>query len=106
MRGVVDATLIESFRGDGAVCLRGALSADDVALIERGIERNLESPSARALVASREDDPGRFFEDFCNWEVSEELEQVIREWGAAPRPAELWARRTVRLFHDHVFVKE
>ena len=103
---MVDAQLIEAFRRDGAVCIRGVLSADDVALIERGIERNLESPSGRALVASREDDPGRFFEDFCNWEVIDEFERVIRGSGVAEDAAELMGSDTVRLFHDHVLVKE
>jgi ectoine hydroxylase-related dioxygenase (phytanoyl-CoA dioxygenase family) len=103
---VVDAQLIDAFRRDGAACIRGVLSADDVALIERGIERNLESPSGRALVASREDDPGRFFEDFCNWEVIDEFERVIRGSGVAEDAAELMGSDTVRLFHDHVLVKE
>src|SRR6476659_5525669 len=50
---------IEAFRRDGAVCVRGAFTADEVALVERGIERNLADPSPRALVASRPDDTGR-----------------------------------------------
>src|SRR6185369_16571656 len=97
---------IESFRRDGAVCIRGAVSADDVALIERGIERNLATPSDRALVASREDDPGRFFEDFCNWDAIDELGEVIRTSPVAETAGELMGSRTVRLFHDHVLVKE
>jgi hypothetical protein len=43
----------EDFRRDGAVCVRGAFSPGQVALVERGIERNLSEPSERALVASR-----------------------------------------------------
>ena len=66
---------VEAFRRDGAVCVRGAFTAEEVALVERGIERNLAEPSPRALVASRPDDPGRFFEDFCNWDRIPEYEQ-------------------------------
>jgi hypothetical protein len=61
------STLHDDFERDGAVSVRGAFSTGDVALVERGIERNLAEPSERANVASRPDDPGRFFEDFCNW---------------------------------------
>ena len=60
--------LVEAFRRDGAVCVRGAFSEADRALAETAIEANLAEPSERALVASRPDDPGRFFEDFCNWQ--------------------------------------
>ena len=66
---------IEAFRRDGAVCVRGAFTAEEVALVERGIERNLADPSPRALVASRSDDTGRFVEDFCNWDRIGEYER-------------------------------
>ena len=71
--------LIEDFRRDGAVRVRGAFTPEQVALVERGIERNLAEPSERALIASRDDDPGRFIEDFCNW-------QRIPEYGSSSAP--------------------
>src|SRR5207248_9775268 len=75
--------LVEDFRRDGAVCVRAAFTPEQVAPVERGIERNLASPSARALVASRPGDPGRFFEDFCNWDRVPEYEEFIRTSPAA-----------------------
>jgi ectoine hydroxylase-related dioxygenase (phytanoyl-CoA dioxygenase family) len=69
----------EDFQRDGAVCVRGAFSPGQVSLVERGIERNLAEPSERAMVASKPDDPGRFFEDFCNWERIPEFEEFIRD---------------------------
>ena len=98
--------LRDDFQRDGAVCVRGAFSAAEIALVERGIERNLAEPSERANVASRPDDPGRFFEDFCNWQRIPEFEQFIRESPAAAVAAELMGSRRVRLFHDHLLVKE
>jgi ectoine hydroxylase-related dioxygenase (phytanoyl-CoA dioxygenase family) len=99
-------TLHEDFRRDGAVCVRGAFSPADVELVERGIERSLAEPSERALVASRPDDPGRFFEDFCNWDRIPEFEEFIRTSPAAAIAADLMGSQTVRLFHDHLLVKE
>ena len=72
----------------------------------RGIERNLAEPSELALVASRPDDPGRFFEDFRGWQRIPEYEEFIRESPAAQIAGELMGSRHVRLFHDHVLVKE
>jgi ectoine hydroxylase-related dioxygenase (phytanoyl-CoA dioxygenase family) len=102
----VTAELVDSFRRDGAVCVRGVFSAAEIALVERGIERNLAEPSKRALVASREDDPGRFFEDFCNWQRIPEYEAFVRSSPAAAIAGELMGSDHVRLFHDHLLVKE
>ena len=60
--------MVQDFQRDGAVCIRQLLNADEVALLREGIDANLAAPSPRAKVASRPDDPGRFFEDFCNWQ--------------------------------------
>ena len=98
--------LIEDFRRDGAVRVRGAFTPDEVALVERGIERNLASPSERALVASRDDDAGRFVEDFCNWQRIPEYEQFIRRSQAASIAGQLMGTGQVRLYHDHMLVKE
>ena len=96
----------EAFRRDGAVCVRGAFSSEEIALLERGIERNLAQPSPRAIVASRPDDPGRFVEDFCNWQEIPEYEEFVRESGAAAIAGELMGSERVRLYHDHLLVKE
>lgn len=98
--------LVEVFRRDGAVCVPGAFSPEEVALVERGIERNLASPSPRAIVASRPDDPGRFVEDFCNWQAVPEYEEFVRDSPAAAIAGELMDATRVRLFHDHLLVKE
>ena len=63
----VDAALIDAFRSDGAVVLRGMLTPAQVDLLRAGIDANLAAPSARAKVASRREDPGYFVEDFCCW---------------------------------------
>jgi ectoine hydroxylase-related dioxygenase (phytanoyl-CoA dioxygenase family) len=103
---VVAAELVDAFRRDGAVCVRSAFSHDEVELVARGIERNLAEPSERALIASRPDDPGRFFEDFRGWQRIPEYEQFIRDSPAARIAGELMGSTEVRLFHDHVLVKE
>jgi ectoine hydroxylase-related dioxygenase (phytanoyl-CoA dioxygenase family) len=102
----ITAEHVEAFSRDGAVCVRGAFSGDEIELVERGIERNLAEPSERALVASRPDDPGRFFEDFCNWQRIAEYEEFVRRSPAAAIAGRLMGSEQVRLFHDHLLVKE
>ena len=100
------APRIADYRRDGAVCVRGAFSAADVALVAAGIERNLADPSPRGLVASPADDAGRFFEDFCNWDRIPEYERFIRTSAAGAIAGALMGSRAVRLYHDHLLVKE
>ena len=102
----VDHDTVTSFRVNGAVVVRGLFTPDEVATVERGIERNLADPSPLFLVASREDDPGRFVEDFCSWQRIPEFEDIAFTSRAADAAAALMQSGTVRLFHDHVLVKE
>src|ERR1039457_3788817 len=75
---VTDAD-IDAFQSDGAVCLRQLLRPDQIELLRAGIEANLAQPSPRAKVASGTDDPGRFIEDFCNWQYNEYYRRFIFE---------------------------
>lgn len=95
-----------AFARDGAVCIRGLFSAEELALAERGIERNIASPSSNSKVASRPDDPGYFFQDFCNWQRIPEYRTLIFESAAPKVAAELMNASEVRLHHDHLLVKE
>ena len=97
---------IAAFRRDGAVCIRGLLSADELALLCRGIEANLAAPSPRAKIASRPDDPGFFIEDFCNWQEIDAYRRFIVDSPLALLAQRLMGSRTVRLYHDHLLVKE
>ncbi|WP_144112795.1 phytanoyl-CoA dioxygenase family protein [Paraburkholderia sp. BCC1886] len=104
-RAVTSAT-IDDFRRDGAVVIRQIFTQDEVALLGRGIESNLKTPSPRAKVASRPDDPGWFFEDFCNWQENDAYRDFIFESAAPAVAGALLGSETVRLYHDHLLVKE
>ncbi len=103
---VVDPAMVRQFRTRGATVARGLFSPDEVALVERGIERNLADPGPLFTVASTDSDPGRFVEDFCNWQRIEEFEKIAFESRAADVAGALMGSSQVRLFHDHVLVKE
>jgi ectoine hydroxylase-related dioxygenase (phytanoyl-CoA dioxygenase family) len=102
----VDDQTIEEFRTNGVTIVRGLFSPDEVALVERGIEKNLVDPSPMFKVASRPDDPGKFVEDFCNWQRIDEYRRIAFESRAADVAGALMGSRVVRLYHDHMLVKE
>lgn len=106
MRERVTPELVQAFARDGAVCLHQLLTPDEVALLRAGIDANLAKPSPRAKIASRPDDPGRFFEDFCNWQDIEQFARFVTDSPVALAAQQLMQSSSVRLYHDHVLVKE
>lgn len=90
---------------DGAVCVRGAFSPEMVALATEAIESNLASLSSLAKRASPIDD-GAFVEDFCSWSRLPLLERFVFESGVGALAGELLRAQTIRLYHDHMLVKE
>jgi len=106
VRERVTPELVDTFARDGAVCLRQLLTPDEVALLRAGIDANLAAPSERAKIASRPDDPGRFFEDFCNWQAIPQFQRFVTEAPVALAAQRLMDSPSVRLYHDHVLVKE
>jgi ectoine hydroxylase-related dioxygenase (phytanoyl-CoA dioxygenase family) len=99
------ADLAEAFRLEGAVVVRGALSPRLVELAREAIDANLEALSPLAKRASSADD-GAFVEDFCNWSRIPAIERFVRESDLAQLAHELTGSATIRLYHDHVLVKE
>lgn len=102
----LDPTTLEDYERDGAVRIRGLFSSEQIADLTRGIEENLLRPSPLAQVASDPDDPGWFFEDFCNWRVIAAYRRLIFESGVGAVAAELMRSHEARLYHDHLLVKE
>ena len=102
----VTEQMVADYQRDGAVCIRQLLRPEELALLEAGIESNLASLSPRAKLASRAEDPGRFVEDYCNWQRIGAYRRFIFESPLAWVAQALMGSREVRLYHDHLLVKE
>jgi ectoine hydroxylase-related dioxygenase (phytanoyl-CoA dioxygenase family) len=93
------------YQRDGAVCVRQAFSPEEIAWATEAIDANLADLSTRAKRASAATD-GAFIEDFCNWNRLPAMERFIRDSPAAEIAGGLTGSETIRLYHDHVLVKE
>ncbi len=102
----LDSATVQAYARDGAVVLRGVLTPAELKRLEEGIEHNLAHLSPLALVASEPDDPGRFVEDFCTWADNPAYDDVLRHSALPHLSAQLMSSRSVRLYHDHLLVKE
>lgn len=102
----VNPQIVADYARDGAVVIRGCFTPEQVELVRAGVARNLAEPGPLAAVASEDADTGRFIEDFCNWQRIGEYEEFIRTSPAAQIARELMQSDHVRLYHDHLLVKE
>ena len=103
---MIDSDVVERFQRDGAVCIRALCRADEIELLRAGIDANLADPSVRVKIASDANDPGRFVEDFCNWQQNPHYRRFIFASALAQTAAQLMESRTARLYHDHMLTKE
>ena len=97
---------IEDYATMSAVCIRQLLNAKTIESLKQGIEYNLRSPSPRAKIASQADDPGFFIEDFCNWQTNSFYRELIFNSPLGAVAGALMKSSKVRLYHDHLLVKE
>ncbi len=105
-REKVHEAIVDAYQTDGAVCIRGLLNPEEVAILRAGLDVNLAHPSARAKVASPAGDPGLFIEDFCCWQDNPHYQRTIFETPLAEVAARLMRSATARLYHDHMLTKE
>lgn len=97
---------IAAFRRDGAVPLRRLIGAEHLEALRNGVDFVIAHPSAQAKLATADGDPGRFFEDFCNWRRVAAFTGFIEDGPLARAAAELMGSPEARFHHDHVLVKD
>ena len=96
---------VDNYAKDGAVVIRGVL-AEHIEALREGVAENMERPGPNAAENLKPGQPGRFFDDYCNWQRIDAFEAVINTCDLAEVAAILMGSETVQLFHDHVLVKE
>lgn len=96
---------VETFARDGVVLLRGVF-ADWIERLQAGVDENLSSPGEFGRVYTKSDDSGRFFGDYCNWQRIDAYRDFFFSSAAGSIAAQLLGSDSVRIFHEHVLVKE
>jgi ectoine hydroxylase-related dioxygenase (phytanoyl-CoA dioxygenase family) len=96
----------EFYKRNGAVVIRNFFNSTEIDLLINSIEYNLENPGLLAATASSDSDPGKFLEDFCNWQWIDGYRKLLFESKMPQIAAELMESSSVRLYHDHLLVKE
>ncbi|HEC11321.1 MAG TPA: phytanoyl-CoA dioxygenase [Acidimicrobiales bacterium] len=101
----LDSETLNEFRRSGVAVVRRAFTGW-VEPLRAALESNLAEPGPWATENTSAEEPGRFFDDYCNWNRIPTYEDFVRHSGAAALAAALLGVDRIRLFHEHVFVKE
>ncbi len=102
---MVTEAQVASFEKDGVVLIKGVFK-DWVKTLRKGIDNNMQSPGPFGKNYTKEGAGGQFFGDYCNWQRIDEYREFLFNSPAAQVCAELVQSNTVRIFHEHVLVKE
>jgi len=105
MTSILKSSQVDSFDTDGVVLIRG-LFTDWVDELREGIAKNMQSPGPYGKNYSKDEQSGHFFGDYCNWQRIDEYRNFLFNSPAAQVCAELVHSSNVRIFHEHVLVKE
>lgn len=97
------------FERDGAVCVRGLISPDWIGWLRDHVQHVLDhangNPGARNIAAEA-GKTGRFHNESSLWRNWPGFADFIRQSPIAPAAADLTGSRGIRLYNDHLLVKE
>jgi len=96
---------IAEFERNGAALIRGAFD-DYVQSLRDGIAENMASPGEFGKVYTSDGENGHFFGDYCNWQRIAPYRDFFYNSAAGAITAQLVNSDSIRIFHEHVLVKE
>jgi len=95
---------IKDYQKDGVIIVKDIFK-DWIKPLRNGFQKVLENPSKHGR-ENVDDNNGRFFEDYCNWERIKEFKDCILNSLGAQIVAEATNSNSIQIFHEHIFIKE
>ena len=95
---------INDYQNDGVIIIKNVFK-NWIEPLRKGFQKVLDSPSKHGR-ENVNDDNGRFFEDYCNWERIEEFKDCLYNSPGAQIVAEATNSKSIQIFHDHIFIKD
>ena len=95
---------IKDYQTDGVIIIKDIFK-DWVEPLRKGFQKVLDNPSKHGR-ENVNDNNGRFFEDYCNWERIKEFKDCIFNSPGAQIVTEATNSKSTHIFHEHVFIKE
>jgi ectoine hydroxylase-related dioxygenase (phytanoyl-CoA dioxygenase family) len=103
---MISQSHINEFQRNGAICLRGVFDQKWLDLLGSGIEKNRKDPGPFSCQYTPKNQQGDFYDDYCNWDKIDEYKDFLFHSPAAEIAGKSLHSNVIRLFHEHVLVKE
>lgn len=103
---LLDDSEISTFRSDGVVHIRNAVERELVDSILHSVQGLMDSPGRFGGSMTPEDSQGMFFQDRYLHPIRSDFRSYATDCGLARTAAQATASSQMRLYYDHVFVKE
>ena len=103
---IISEALVAAFERDGAICVRGAFTGRWLEQLAAGVDKNFAAPGPYQRTYTPPGNPGKFYDDYCNWQRIDEYRDFVLHSPAAEIAARLMRSHTARIYHEHVLVKE
>lgn len=100
----MDARNLDDFRSEGVTVIRGVLDEDWLDRLAQAVADNMASPGPYGK--NHAETGGAYFGDYVNWQRFETYRAIADEGPLGELAGELMGAREVKLFHEHVLVKE
>ena len=97
---------IQEYSEKGAILLKKAFNIEWLSLLAEGIEKNRHDPGPYACQYTPTDNEGDFYDDYCNWQRFDEYRDFLFKSPAAEIAGRLTQSSEMRIFHEHILVKE
>jgi len=106
MGKILSADLINQFKEDGAVLIKGRFETKWINRLRTGILKDIANPSPRFVRHTKDDDTPGYFEDFWIWHLHEEFKDFIHNSPMAQIASELLDANQINLVMDNWFLRE
>ena len=69
----LSADLIDQYKQDGAVLIKGKFDRDWIEKLRKGISKDIKNPSPRFVRHTKDDNAPGYYEDFWTWDLFDEF---------------------------------
>ena len=106
MSNILSTDLIDQFRKDGAVLIKGKFDRKWIEILREGISKDIENPSPRFERHTKDDDAPGYYEDFWSWDLYDEFKDFLYNSPMAQMGSELLDANQINLVMDNWFLRE
>ena len=106
MNKILTPNEINQFKSDGAIYLKDKFDVSWIKKLQKGIERDIKSPSPRFKSHTVQKGVPAYLEDYWTWHLVPEFKEFVYDSPYAKIASELMSAKKINLVMDNWFLRE